>query len=309
MVVSTLQHIYLKIKEWSLLVAMIVGALLHNYTGYLSDTLPYLISLMLLFPYSKLSIRTIRLTPLHLRLGIVQLILVGVTYLVLRGCDRTVMEGVLICVLVPTAASAAVITRMQGGSMTTVVSYCLVGNLAISLIAPLIFVGIGSSISQELPIGTSIWIIFRKIAPMLLLPLLVAVAIKEGAPKLHRTIERKQHISFYLWVAALVIAMGDTTHTLLERPQEELKLALWMGALSLVACVVQFALGRYLGIPYKNRVAGGQALGQKNTIFALWLAHTFVNPLAAIAPATYIIWQNFINAYQFWRYQRTKREF
>ena len=46
--------------------------------------------------------------------------------------------------------------------------------------------------------------------------------------------------------------------------------------------------------------AGGQALGQKNTVIGIWLMLSFLNPTAVIAPCAYVIWQNLINAVQLW---------
>ena len=71
-----------------------------------------------------------------------------------------------------------------------------------------------------------------------------------------------------------------------------------------VICIVQFKTGWYLGNKYGNKVAGGQGLGQKNTILAIWMAQTFFNPVVAIAPASYIVWQNLINSYQLWKHRK-----
>ena len=41
---------------------------------------------------------------------------------------------------------------------------------------------------------------------------------------------------------------------------------------ALVACCLQFFLGKTIGSIYNDRISGGQALGQKNTILAIWMA-------------------------------------
>ena len=74
-----------------------------------------------------------------------------------------------------------------------------------------------------------------------------------------------------------------------------------MAFFALVICVAQFALGRYVGRRYGDPVSGGQGLGQKNTILAIWMAQVYLNPLASIAPASYVLWQNLINSWQLWR--------
>jgi BASS family bile acid:Na+ symporter len=69
----------------------------------------------------------------------------------------------------------------------------------------------------------------------------------------------------------------------------------------LVACCVQFYLGKRIGGHYKERISGGQALGQKNTVLAIWMAYTYLNPLSSVGPGSYVLWQNIINSYQLWK--------
>ena len=45
-------------------------------------------------------------------------------------------------------------------------------------------------------------------------------------------------------------------------------------------------------------IAGGQALGQKNTVFAIWFAYTFLTPVTAIAGGFYSLWHNLVNTWQ-----------
>ena len=45
----------------------------------------------------------------------------------------------------------------------------------------------------------------------------------------------------------------------------------------------------------------GQALGQKNTAFAIWLGITYLNPLSSVGPGCYILWQNIINSFEIWQ--------
>ena len=74
-----------------------------------------------------------------------------------------------------------------------------------------------------------------------------------------------------------------------------------MALVSLVCCVLQFALGRYIG-----KVTAGQALGQKNTVFAIWMAYTFMTPETAIIGGLYSIWHNVFNSWQLYRAARLR---
>ena len=97
--------------------------------------------------------------------------------------------------------------------------------------------------------------------------------------------------------------MGKTTHFIIQNGVTEIDTELLLALVAFVACVVQFALGKWLGKRYGDRAAGGQALGQKNTVLAIWLAQSFLNPLACVAPTAYIVWQNIVNSYQIYKHR------
>ena len=59
-------------------------------------------------------------------------------------------------------------------------------------------------------------------------------------------------------------------------------------------------IGKAVGRRYGDSVTGGQALGQKNTGVGIWLTMTYLNPVAAIAPCAYVVWQNTLNSWQLW---------
>ena len=97
--------------------------------------------------------------------------------------------------------------------------------------------------------------------------------------------------------------MGRTTLFILNAdadPMIEVELAL----VALVLCFVQFKTGRFLGRYTGDVVATTQSVGQKNTIFAIWLSLNFLNPIASIAPTAYIVWQNLANSWQMWKHER-----
>lgn len=82
-----------------------------------------------------------------------------------------------------------------------------------------------------------------------------------------------------------------------------------MAALALVAalmCMAQFYAGRVIGRRCGDRIAGAQGLGQKNTVLAIWMALTYLNPIASVAPAAYVAWQNTINSLQLYFKTRQK---
>jgi BASS family bile acid:Na+ symporter len=51
-------------------------------------------------------------------------------------------------------------------------------------------------------------------------------------------------------------------------------------------------------------ISASQSLGQKNTVLAIWIATTYLNPIVSVAPAAYILWHNSINSIQLYLHQR-----
>ena len=75
-----------------------------------------------------------------------------------------------------------------------------------------------------------------------------------------------------------------------------------------MTCCLLFFLGKRIGGHYRERISGGQALGQKNTVLAIWMAYTYLNPLASVGPGSYVLWQNLINSWQLWKKRRRDAE-
>ena len=90
----------------------------------------------------------------------------------------------------------------------------------------------------------------------------------------------------------------------MQQPLNELGDMIWLALGSLVVCCAQFYIGRRIGGAFGDKIAGAQGLGQKNTILAIWVAMTYLNPLSSVAPAAYVAWQNIINSSQIYFKQR-----
>lgn len=69
----------------------------------------------------------------------------------------------------------------------------------------------------------------------------------------------------------------------------------------------QFAIGRTLGKKYDEPLSAGQAAGQKNTIFAIWMSYTFLTPVTSLAGGFYSVWHNIYNSYQLYQKRKNSR--
>ena len=125
----------------------------------------------------------------------------------------------------------------------------------------------------------------------------------QSLPLLHRFHQWLIHIpdlSFYLWGCSLMIVTGTTLKNIFHA-QTSVSFLLLIGILGLIVCLLQYAIGRRIGRFFCSSIEAGQALGQKNTAFAIWIAATYLHPLSTVGPGCYILWQNIINSIEIWK--------
>ncbi|HAC73295.1 MAG TPA: transporter, partial [Porphyromonadaceae bacterium] len=242
----------------------------------------------------------IRLTKFHYILLAIQYIGSALIYLAVRPFNETLAQAVMICVLAPTATSAPVVASILGGNIASVAAFSMFSNLSVAFVAPLYLSLIGQT-GSEVPFITSFWYIFRKVVPIIVLPFFVALFLKKASPDLHRKVRSAQIVSFYIWAAALTVVIGNVANFVIAQDDGKYTLEIVIGLISLAVCLLQFGTGRMIGSRFDRTIAGGQGLGQKNTILAIWLTQTYLNPIASLGPGLYVLWQNLVNSYQIWR--------
>lgn len=279
--------------------AMLAGVLFHNFVETLGFLTPYLIFVMLFIPFCGVNLKEMKISGLHINLLLFQSVMCILAYAILQLFDKTLAQGAMICILAPTATSAVVIAAMLGARISTMLTYSLLVNFIVAIGAPFFFSAI--SLSSDVSFWHSFLVIFLRVIPVLVLPFVAAAMLKKLVPATARRIQGYQPVSFYLWLAALCIVTGRIANFIVNQDGLTWEKGIILSGTALVICVVQFVTGRYIGRRYGDTVAGGQALGQKNTILAIWLAQTYLNPISSIAPASYVLWQTMINSYQLWR--------
>lgn len=271
--------------------------------GLVAILTPLLIFAQLLLTFCKVKVGELKPKAWHVWLLLFQTVscLAIAALLVFCPMDelyREVFEGAMVCLICPTATAAAVITGKLGGSAASLTTYTLASNLLAAIAVPLVFPLV------EPHADITFWLAFLKILskvfPLLLCPFLLAWLLRIWVPKVHHWLLERHDAAFYLWGVALAIVSGQTVRSLVNSTAPgyvEILIAL----AGLVTCCLQFYLGKRIGGHYKERISGGQALGQKNTVLAIWMAYTYLNPLSSVGPGSYVLWQNIINSWQLWK--------
>ena len=312
-----------KIQDWMLPAAIVLGislyllyaniSALHPYGGVLHRTASGLqrliIALLLFFHFVRISPHDLKIRRWHLKALLFQVLvfsafaaLVAITG---EGEIRIVLECAMLCMICPTAAAAGVITDKLGGSMADTVTYVTLDNLAATFLIPMVLPL--ACPAADLGFWAYVGHIALRVFPLLVLPALVAWAIRYTLPRLQRGLMRLSRYSFYIWGVGLTLAMLLATRALVLSHLSAGALALIV-LVSLACCALQFVAGRRIGKGRSESITAGQALGQKNTSFLIWLGYSFLTPVTSVAGGLYAIWQNLFNSWELYQLSHSKEK-
>ena len=271
----------------------------------MESLLPLLMFLVLFVTFCKVDLHKMRPVWWHLWVTVANLILVALIMAVLLLSDgaatgpyKVLFESLLLCVIAPCATAAAVVTQKLGGSLEQTTTFTFISNLIAALIVPACFPLIEKE--ADVTFLQAFTAILYPVAALMVLPMVLAYVVKHRLHRLHRFIISTRDLSFYLWAVSLMIVTGITVKNIVHA-QASILLLSAIALLAMMVCVLQFAVGRYLGRFSDHAQEAGQALGQKNTSVAIWLATAYLNPLSSVGPGCYILWQNIVNSVEIWR--------
>lgn len=311
----------------ALWLSMLIGALGYRWLLPLKPILPWLIFFMLFFTFCKVNPKDLRLHKWHWVVLFLQVALslaaYAITYL-LTG-SRFMAQGLMLCFVMPTATAAPIIAGKMGGSIQNLTTFTLLSNFATAIIVPVLFPLVNPL--AEKAFWPAFTLIISHISPLLLGPFfgawLLRIVYQRRTKKEFVLSRTAAQIPFYLWVASIIVLSAVVTNTTILNFQSQIANILILLVLSFFACLLQFGLGKligyYLPAPSKGKdyqdvlinpaaapktmegvssITAGQAFGQKNTSLGVWMAQTYLHPLAALGAAAYIIWQNLFNSVQ-----------
>ena len=268
----------------------------------LLQLMPAVLFSLLYFTFCKIEIKEMKPQAWHFILQVIRTslaaMMVGAIYLFGgQFGTKLVLEGAFICFICPTAAAVAVVTEKLGGSIGSLTTYTVIANLFTMVIIPFLFPMVEKG--ADVSFLYMSMMVFRNVTTVLVVPLLLALLTRKFLPKWAEMVKSVKDLGFYMWCFNLTILMGETVRNILHATVSGWTMALLL-IVPLLVCLVQFAIGKAVGHHYGASISAGQALGQKNTIVGIWLTLTFLNPLAAVAPGAYVVWQNLVNGWQLW---------
>ena len=304
------------IKKWTLPVAIAAGAIVDLlcacrpplspasaiFEPIFDFLLPICMFLMLYVTFCKVDFRRLIPVQWHLWIGVFQvlfvLIAVGfILFFKLQG------NGI-IC---PCASAAAIVTQKLGGNIEDMTTYTFLSNFICAALIPTCFPLIEPNVN--IGFAESFLVIFNRVCLILVAPMVVAYFTKHWRilRPLYNWIVSVRNLGFYFWAFTLTIVTGTTVKNIVHADTTVLFLV-FIAFMSLLLCLMQFAVGRFIGRFFGSTVEAGQALGQKNTTFAIWITLTYLNPLSSVGSGCYILWQNIINSIELLYYDRQSKK-
>ena len=308
-------------KDWTLPLSMTVGAVVYLVFAYVpaldgaarffspicETIMPLFMFLILFVTFCKVDFRQLKPVAWHgwvtfINLLFILICMVAILGLHLQGGALILMEAVLMCIISPGATASAVVTQKLGGSLEETTTHTFLSNFVTALLVPICFPMIEKGADMSFMQAFSL--ILYKVAMILLLPMLLAFIVKHTMHRFHQWVISVRDLSYYLWGCSLLIVTGTTVKSIVHA-QTTVWLLLAIALAGSLLCAMQFAVGKAVGRRFDRVVEAGQALGQKNTAFAIWMAYTYLNPLSSVGPGCYVLWQNCVNSFEIW--QKRKR--
>lgn len=279
-----------KISTWLLPIALIIGLLLPQLAPF-AFLVSYFLVLMLFlaflnmdFGHWKESIQVVS------RTSGIWIVAAPLSYALISlggWVSASIAGAVLLILWAPTGSAAPGAAKIRGANPLPVAASVLVQHLLLVLIFPLWLRLHGHEGSVDFTP------VFITLGAQVLLPLAIALLFRKFLNKWARRLKALSPLGIWLWAMAVILVIARARVRLEGAIANGLaiELILIIAAIALVLCILLFSLGKYLA-PKGYSEEGGQIMGQKNTILAIWLGNSWLDPISALGPTAYVIWQN-----------------
>ncbi len=295
-----------RLKGYAPLCFIVTGILCWQWTAPYAAVLPWIIASMLFFAVLNLSPRQALPRPKHFLLYLLQLSIGASLYALLSLWNREIALSLGMCFLAPAATAAGAMTSLMNGDTGFATGYTLLTHGLLCLVAPLLLPLLQAE-GAEVPFWELSGQIALLVGKMVLLPIALAWLVRGIMHWRGKTPQPQRKLTYWLWLSSLIFILGKAVSFVVEEGKIGGGLLIASFAVGLIACAVQFTLGRWLASRIGvEEVSCRQALGQKNTALTLWLCISFLHPLVAPGIAGYIAWQNFFLTYYMSRSVRAK---
>lgn len=284
-------------KVLALVITMIIGALLPQ-ASVLSFLVQYLLMAMLFNAFLDLEIDTKAIKINVIWVLLANLAVAFIAYKAFLLINEQLALAAFATAIAPTAIASTVIVSFIHGRVDFMVAAVLLTNIIIALVVPVVLPHI---LGEDSAIST--WDVLQPVLITMFVPLILARIVRRLPQRTQAFTYNVKQYNFPLWLANLFIISAKASAFIRGESSGALDVLVQIALISLLICVVNFALGALLGGREYWQEAS-QALGQKNNSFAIWIALTFINPLTAMGPTFYVLYHNLYNTWQIYRFEK-----
>lgn len=283
-----------------LLIATISIGVLFPFAHSYAYLIKYLLMIMLFFSFLKMDIKKEHFQKSHIFILLLNLIIPLATYFIIKDFNLQLAQVVFITAIAPTAIASPIIINLLNKNIEFTVISILLTNFIIAFLLPFLIPALLNDTST-----VSIIDVLIPVATIFLVPYVLSQIIKKHLPKVRPGLVKFNKYLFYVLVMNINLGTSKASNYIREEMSFSDPIIYQIALSSLVLCALYFYLGRTV-TPKNLSVEGGQSLGQKNNGFTLWIALTFISPLAVLGPVFYILFQNIYISWQLHKYNSSK---
>lgn len=270
-----------------LLLAVILTGIFFPFTHSLAFLIKYLLMIMLFFSFLKMEIKKEDILINHFYIILSNLFIPLVSYFFLVAFGKLQLAQVaFITGIAPTAIASPIIINLLKGKIEYVVISILLTNFVIAFLLPFLIPEMLNSSST-----ISFSDVLFPVAEIFLIPFFLSLILKKYFVKLKNSLENFNKYVFYVLILNINLGTAKASNYIGEEMGFGDPIIYQIAAVSFFLCFLSFFIGWLIST--KNlRMEGSQSLGQKNNGFTVWVALTFISPLAVLGPVFYILFQN-----------------
>ncbi len=232
----------------------------------------------------------------HLKVAVLNIIIPLIVFFSLRNFNMMAAMAAFVICSAPTAAGAPVMAIFMKKNVSFVTASVIFTSPIMALVIPFTL-----PLALSVETQVNVWEIMIPVAQVVFIPLILAQAIRNFLPRLRLWFRHFTRVPFYLFLTNVYIASAKASNYIANDEVTAWYEFLYIAMVIGVVCFLQFQIGERVSSK-KNYVETGLSLGRKNTMFALWLALTFVNPITGLGPIFYIVFHNIYNSWQIYKY-------
>ncbi len=280
-----------------LLLLTITCGLLFPYGHPYTFIIRYLIMIMLFFSFLDVNFKKDSIKKSHFLIIMINIILPILLFIVIKLFDKNVADAVYITIAAPTAIAVPVVISLLKKNIEYSIISLVLTNFIVASILPF-------TIPYLLKVSADLSIIdiMIPVATVFLIPFTLAKILRKYFYNLSNTLGRYKDYTFYLLICNVYLASSKASNYISNEMTASISILFYIGIVIFAVCILQFGIGYLIG-EENYKLEASQSLGQKNNGFTIWVALTFISPIAALGPVFYIVFQNIYISWQLYRYK------